>query len=114
TAKMMAELGQPVAAAAVAKHYGDLLDGYLVDPVDVDAIACPGVRVVGAAILMTTLAEREALAREVLAFADSLHTRAETAGAHAWAGAAAGPGVPSKRTRRANSRQGARVPPGPT
>ena len=83
TAKMMAELGLPVAAAAVAKHYGDLLDGYLVDPVDVDAIACPGVRVVGAAILMTTLAEREALAREVLAFADSLHTRAETAGAHA-------------------------------
>jgi len=83
TAKMMAELGLPVTAAAVAKRYGDLLDGYLVDHGDIDAVACPGAKVAGAAILMTTLAEREALARVVLAFADSLRTRAETAGAPA-------------------------------
>jgi LPPG:FO 2-phospho-L-lactate transferase len=83
TAKMMAELGLPVAAAAVAKHYGDLLDGYLVDHGDAATAACPGVEVASAATLMTTLAAREALAREVLTFADSLHTRAETAGTSA-------------------------------
>jgi LPPG:FO 2-phospho-L-lactate transferase len=83
TAKMMTELGLPVTAAAVARHYGDLLDGYLVDHGDADSVDCPGVEVADAATIMTTLADREALAREVLAFADSLRSRAQAAGAPA-------------------------------
>lgn len=84
TAKMMTELGLPATAAAVAAHYGDLIDGYLVDRGDAGTIAGPGVAVATAATLMTTLADREALARDVLAFADSLRcSRAETAGARA-------------------------------
>jgi LPPG:FO 2-phospho-L-lactate transferase len=84
TAKMMMELGSLATAAAVATHYGDLLDGYLVDRDDAGTVAGPGVAVATAATLMTTLADREALARDVLAFADSLRrSRAEAAGAPA-------------------------------
>ena len=36
TAKMMAELGLPVDAAAVARHYRDFLDVYIVDEADRD------------------------------------------------------------------------------
>jgi len=72
TAKMMAELGLPVTAAAVAQHYAGLIDGYMVDHGDTDAASLPGVRVAEAATLMSTLADREALARAVLAFADDL------------------------------------------
>jgi LPPG:FO 2-phospho-L-lactate transferase len=85
TAKMMTELGLPVTAAAVATHYGDLIDGYLVDHGDAGTVVGPGVAVATAATLMTTLADREALAREVLAFADSLRRccHAEAPGAPA-------------------------------
>lgn len=84
TAKMMMELGLPVTAVAVARHYGDLLDGYLVDHGDAGTVAGPGVAVATAATLMTTLADRQALARDVLALADALRrSRAEAAGASA-------------------------------
>jgi len=84
TAKMMEELGLSVTAAAIAKHYGDILDGYLVDHSDAGTVACRGVKVASAATLMTTLAEREELAREALRFADSLRrARAEPTGASA-------------------------------
>ncbi len=66
TAKMMAELGMQVSARAVAERYGDLLDIYVADEVDaggLDGLAC---RVVLAPTLMTTLAEKAALARIVL------------------------------------------------
>jgi len=69
TAKMMQELGLPVSAAAVAGRYGDLLDGYVVDPADAEGIRT---RLRVAPTLMTTLHDREALARTVLDFADSL------------------------------------------
>jgi len=76
TAKMMAELGIPVTAAAVARHYGDLIDGYVVDHGDAGTVAAlagrPGPYVRSAATLMVTLADREALARDVMAFADTL------------------------------------------
>jgi LPPG:FO 2-phospho-L-lactate transferase len=65
TAKMMQELGMEVSAASVAWRYGDLLDGYIVDHADADAVV-NGRRVFVAPTLMTTLAEREALARVVL------------------------------------------------
>ncbi len=42
TAKMMAELGMKPSAAAVAKRYGDLLDGYVMDIADADEAAHVG------------------------------------------------------------------------
>jgi LPPG:FO 2-phospho-L-lactate transferase len=69
TAKMLQELGLAVSSASVAERYGDLLDGYIVDQGDSQGI--PG-KVHIAPTLMTTLADKEALARTVLAFADSL------------------------------------------
>ncbi len=69
TAKMMQELGLVVSSASVAKRYRDLLTGYIVDQADAEGI--PG-KVHIASTLMTTLAEKEALARTVLTFADSL------------------------------------------
>jgi LPPG:FO 2-phospho-L-lactate transferase len=72
TAKMMTELGLPATAAAVAQHYAGLIDGYVVDHRDED-VSLSGMRTAKAATLMTTLADREALARAVLAFADELH-----------------------------------------
>jgi LPPG:FO 2-phospho-L-lactate transferase len=84
TAKMMSELGLPITAAAVARHYGDLLTGYVVDREDAGTVACPQLEIATAATLMVTLADREALAREVLAFADALRrSRAEATGAPA-------------------------------
>ena len=74
TAKMFAELGLGTpTAAGVAAHYGDLLDGYVMDAVDAEEAArIRGPRVALAQTLMKTLDDREALARMVLDFADSL------------------------------------------
>ena len=66
TAKMMADRGTPPSARAVADHYGDLIDVFVADPVDADSLAGLSVRVVLAPGLMTTLADKEALARAVL------------------------------------------------
>jgi LPPG:FO 2-phospho-L-lactate transferase len=74
TAKMMRELGLPVTAAAVAQHYDGLIDVFVADHSEGE-ISLPNMRIARAAILMTTLADREALAQSVLAFADE--TRAE-------------------------------------
>jgi LPPG:FO 2-phospho-L-lactate transferase len=70
TAKLMGELGLPVDAEAVARHYGDILDGYVVDVADADRLDKIGVKVTVAPTLMQTLADREALARAVLEAAD--------------------------------------------
>lgn len=70
TAKMMRELGLEVSAATVAERYRDLLDGYVVDEADGAGVA--GVRVFPASSLMTSLAEKEALARAVLDAADAI------------------------------------------
>jgi LPPG:FO 2-phospho-L-lactate transferase len=75
TAKMMAELGLPVTASAVARRYRDLLDAYVLDRADAGSVAdtaALGIAVSVAHTLMTTLEEREALARHVLATADAL------------------------------------------
>lgn len=69
TAKMMQELGLPVSSAAVAARYGELLDGYVVDAGDAEGIRA---KAHVAPTLMTTLEDREALARAVLDFADRL------------------------------------------
>jgi LPPG:FO 2-phospho-L-lactate transferase len=72
TAKMMQELGMPVTAASVGQHYAGLIDGYVIDASETDAVALPDMQVTKAATLMSSLADREALARAVLAFADVL------------------------------------------
>ena len=71
TAKMMGELEIKPNAAAVAKLYGDLLDGY-VDIGDAEEVANVAPRVKLAPTLMTNLAEREELARIVLEAASAL------------------------------------------
>jgi LPPG:FO 2-phospho-L-lactate transferase len=75
TAKMMMELGMMPSAAAVAERYGDLLDGYVMDVADAEEAARVAPTVTLAPTLMTTLAEREALARVVLQAADALAAR---------------------------------------
>ena len=70
TAKMMAELGLPVDAAAVARHYGDIIDVYVADEADAAGVGGLDMPVVLARTLMVSLDDREALARTVLAAAD--------------------------------------------
>ncbi len=72
TAKMMAELGLPVAAAAVARHYRNFLDLYIADAEDAAALAGLDLPVVLTRTLMQSLADREALARTVLAAAEQV------------------------------------------
>jgi LPPG:FO 2-phospho-L-lactate transferase len=70
TAKMMAELGLPVDAAAVARHYRDFLDLYVADEADAAAVAGLDIAVVLARTLMVSLDDRDRLARTVLVAAD--------------------------------------------
>jgi LPPG:FO 2-phospho-L-lactate transferase len=67
TAKMMAELGLPVGAAAVARYYGELLDHYVIDEADTGATESLDVPSTVTRTLMETLADRDALAKVVLA-----------------------------------------------
>ncbi len=66
TAKMMVELGMTPSAGGVARRYDDLIDGYVCDFADMDQVAGINARVTLGQTLMTTLADREALARTVL------------------------------------------------
>jgi LPPG:FO 2-phospho-L-lactate transferase len=75
TAKMMRELGLEASAAGVAARYGDLFDGYIVDHADADRIGKVGARVTIAETLMTSLQDRETLARVALDAADALASR---------------------------------------
>ena len=71
-AKMMTELGMPASAAAVARHYGDLLDGFVIDTSDGEhetEIASMGAEVLVTQTVMRDLADREALAHDCMAFA---------------------------------------------
>lgn len=72
TAKMMRELGLPVRASEVARRYGSLLDGYVLDLQDADDSAMIPVATTVTQTMMRSLADREALARDVLAFAAQL------------------------------------------
>ncbi|MEO8445146.1 MAG: 2-phospho-L-lactate transferase [Gammaproteobacteria bacterium] len=72
TAKIMAELGVPVTAAAVAGHYSDLLDGYILDESDraeADGLIASGLAVGATHTVMTTLEDRIRLAEFALGFA---------------------------------------------
>jgi LPPG:FO 2-phospho-L-lactate transferase len=72
TAKMMAELGHAPSAGEVACRYAAFLDGYVFDASDRLPAAPSHVRTIAAHTVMTTLEDRETLARAVLDLADSL------------------------------------------
>jgi len=72
TAKMLTELGITATAATAAQRYTDLLDGYVLDYVDAADAEGLDIPAVPARSLMVTMEDREALARVVLAHADSL------------------------------------------
>ena len=69
TAKLMGELGLPISAAAVARYYADILDIYVADETDADEVAELAVPVILTRTMMTSLEDRDALARKVLAAA---------------------------------------------
>jgi LPPG:FO 2-phospho-L-lactate transferase len=75
TAKMMTELGLDATAGNVAQRYADLLDGYVIDHVDMSEVVSIDARVTLAQTLMTTMEDREALARTVLDAAAVLRRR---------------------------------------
>jgi LPPG:FO 2-phospho-L-lactate transferase len=72
TAKMMQELRVPASAAQVAAHYGDLLDGFVLDQQDADLQGTIPVPTIVTRTLMITLADRVDLAATVLRFIDDL------------------------------------------
>ena len=72
TAKMMRELAVPSTAAAVAAHYGDLLDGFVLDEQDAEVGDSLPVATVVTQTVMITLDDRVALARKVLEFLETL------------------------------------------
>ena len=72
TAKMMRELGLDVSNRTIERHYEGVVDAWIIDSADAEDAAgfeCP-VRVVPT--LMRTDADKAALARAVLEFADEL------------------------------------------
>lgn len=76
TAKMMTELAVPSTALAVAEHYRDLLDGYVIDTAD-EALLGPleaaGFAAIAAPTVMLTLADKVGLAETVCEFARQRH-----------------------------------------
>ena len=83
TAKMMEELDVPRTAAAVAEHYGDLLDGFVLDDSDAALHAQIEARGVVCDVrntVMVTLTDRIALADHCLALIDRLRSPAIATG----------------------------------
>jgi LPPG:FO 2-phospho-L-lactate transferase len=72
TAKMMVELGIPTTSTAVAEHYGDLLDGFVLDRADAVEAEAIGFPTLVTPTLMTSDDDKNRLAGQVLAFARSL------------------------------------------
>ena len=86
TAKMMRELAIPTTAEAVARHYRELIDGFILD--EEDAAAEPAVARLGIAThvaqtVMRTLDDRVALAHTALDFAAALRLSRDRAAASA-------------------------------
>ena len=72
TAKMMRELGIEVSNRGIERHYGDIVDAWLIDSVDAKDAAKFERPVRVSSTLMRTDADKDALARAVLEFADEL------------------------------------------
>lgn len=75
TAKLMQELGIEPGVVGIARHYGALLDGLIIDRQDAarqNAIEALGIKVAITDTLMTTLDDKTRLAQRVLEFAQQL------------------------------------------
>jgi LPPG:FO 2-phospho-L-lactate transferase len=72
TAKMMAELGMPTSAGAVAEHYRGLLDGFVLDALDAADAEAIDLPCLVTRTLMARAEDKRTLASEVLAFARRL------------------------------------------
>ena len=66
TAKIMAELGLPTTAAAIAQHYADILDAFIADEADAPEMHGLGIPTRVCQTLMLTLEDRDNLAWAVL------------------------------------------------
>ncbi len=75
TAKMMEELKVPATAAQVAAHYGDLLDGFVLDNQDAALHNTLPVQTVVTQTVMQSLQDRIDLARTSIHFLDQLTAR---------------------------------------
>ncbi len=78
TAKMMRELDIPASATAVARHYRDLITGFVLDERDADRqseVANLGLATTVTQTVMSNLDDRIALARDVLAFVSTVEHR---------------------------------------
>lgn len=77
-AKMMNELGMPQSATTVAQHYGDLIDGFVIDSVDADLqgeIEALGVACIVAQSIMKTQQDKIDLAHICIEFAANIKGR---------------------------------------
>lgn len=74
TAKMMRELALEVSNHSIERHYGDLVDAWVIDSADSKDAAGFTRPVRVAPTLMRTDADKDVLARVVLAFADEIRT----------------------------------------
>ncbi|MGO8827963.1 MAG: 2-phospho-L-lactate transferase [Steroidobacteraceae bacterium] len=75
-AKMLSELGFEVSAAAVARRYAGIIDGFVIDQADPAPQPLPGVRFFRAATLMVSTDDRLRLAQTALQAADALRAPA--------------------------------------
>ncbi len=74
-AKMLAELGLEVSAAAVARRYAGIIDGFVIDQEDPPPEPLQGVTFFRAATLMSSTDDRLRLAHTTLQAADALRAR---------------------------------------
>jgi LPPG:FO 2-phospho-L-lactate transferase len=72
TAKMMQELNIPASADQVARHYGDLLSGLILDEQDRELHGTLNTTTIVAQTVMVTLQDRVALGQTTLEFINSL------------------------------------------
>ena len=71
----MQELGKSVSAETIARHYGELIDGFVLDPMDAaleQAVRDNGLQTLITPSVMETLDDKTRLAKKVFAFAVSL------------------------------------------
>ena len=72
TAKMMTELGLPTTSTTVAEHYGDLLNGFIIDGADGSQVETIDLPCLVTPTLMLTDEDKSRLASDVLTFARRL------------------------------------------
>jgi LPPG:FO 2-phospho-L-lactate transferase len=77
TAKIMADLGMPLTQASIVRHYEGLIDGIMIDTVDQSEATRLPVKTRTTRTLMSTLEDRERLAREAIRFGHDLGRRTE-------------------------------------